>query len=146
MATKTGTRTAPAARSTSKSRTTKPKKTSKATTTRRAPRATAVKPKLVEVKEAVVSKPELRKKELIDLVVERSGAKKKDAKPAVEAMLAVLGEALADGRELNLRPFGKLKVTRQSEKSNGTIIVCRVRQPKDGTTEGSNPAPAGSDT
>jgi len=50
----------------------------------------------------VVSEPDLRKKALIDLVVARSGTKKKDAKPVVEAMLAVLGETIGAGRELNL--------------------------------------------
>jgi len=43
----------------------------------------------------VLAEPDLKKKELVDLVVERSGIKKKDAKPVVEAMLAVLGETIA---------------------------------------------------
>jgi len=76
----------------------------------------------------VVSEPDLRKKELIDLVVERSGIKKKDAKPVVEAMLAVLGETIGAGRELNLQPLGKLRINRSEERSNGRIIVCKLRQ------------------
>jgi nucleoid DNA-binding protein len=71
----------------------------------------------------------MRKKELIDLVVERSGIKKKDAKPTIEAVLAILGEAIASGRELNLQPFGKLRINRSEEKSNGRVIVCKLRQP-----------------
>lgn len=70
----------------------------------------------------------MRKKELIDLVVERSGIKKKDAKPVVEAMLAVLGEAIGGGRELNMQPLGKLRINRSIERSNGRIIVCKLRQ------------------
>ena len=70
----------------------------------------------------------MRKKELIDLVVERSGIKKKDAKPVVEAMLAVLGETIGDGRELNMQPLGKLRINRSVERSNGRIIVCKIRQ------------------
>jgi len=85
--------------------------------------------------EGGATQPALRKTELIDLVVERSGAKKKDVKTAIEATLAVLGEALAEERELNLRPFGKLKVTRRAEKPNGTVLVCRVRQPKPNAAE-----------
>ncbi|WP_082181981.1 HU family DNA-binding protein [Aestuariivita boseongensis] len=140
MTAKSGTRATTATRKTSKSTAAKSKakkpRTATSTATRRASGKTpAVTPKLVEVKEATVAKPALRKKELIELVVERSGAKKKDAKPAIEAALAVLGEALADGRELNLKPFGKLKIARQEEKSNGTVIVCRVRQPKDSPPE-----------
>lgn len=97
-------------------------------------------PTLVQVKEAVVGQPDLRKKELIDLAVERSGLKKKDVKPAVEAILSVLGEALADGRELNLRPMGKLKVQRQEEKANGTVMVCRIRQPRPVSVKGTGGA------
>lgn len=70
----------------------------------------------------------MRKKELIDLVVERSGIKKKDAKPVVEAMLAVLGETIGGGRELNLQPLGKLRINRSVERSNGRIIICKLRQ------------------
>jgi DNA-binding protein HU-alpha len=77
--------------------------------------------------------PDLRKKELIEMVVEQSGQKKKDAKPVVEAMLSVLGEALASGRELNLQPFGKLRINRSEERSNGRIIVCKLRQAKPGS-------------
>ena len=85
----------------------------------------------VEVEELpLVPHPDLKKKELVDLVVERSGVKKRDAKPAVEAALAVLGEALSEGRELNLVPFGKLKVTRMKRAGNGQIINARVRQPE----------------
>lgn len=72
---------------------------------------------------------DLRKKELIEMVVARSGAKKKDAKPVIEAMLAVLGETVASGRELNLQPFGKLKINRRETKANGRVVMCRLRQP-----------------
>ncbi|MFW2589484.1 HU family DNA-binding protein [Sagittula sp. SSi028] len=78
----------------------------------------------------VIPQPEMKKKELVDLAVERSGIKKRDAKPAIEAALAVLGEALAEGRELNLVPLGKLKVTRMKKGGNGQIINARVRQPE----------------
>ncbi|MEY8829067.1 HU family DNA-binding protein [Sedimentitalea sp. XS_ASV28] len=74
------------------------------------------------------SAEEMKKKELIDLAVARSGIKKKDAKPVVEAMLAILGEAIADGRELNLQPFGKLRVNRRIEKQNGSITICKLRR------------------
>ena len=89
------------------------------------PSSTAV---VVEGPQPVVSGPEMRKKELIDLVVERSGIKKKDAKPVVEATLAVLGEALADARELNLQPLGKVMVRREKEMPNGRVLVTKIRQ------------------
>lgn len=85
-------------------------------------------PTLVEGPQPVVSGPVMRKKELIDLVVERSGIKKKDAKPVVEATLAILGEALADTRELNLQPLGKVKVRREKQMPNGRVLVTKIRQ------------------
>lgn len=71
---------------------------------------------------------DLKKKELIDAVVARSGAKKKDAKPVVEAVLSILGECLADGRELNLQPLGKLRINRTEDHTGYRIIVCKLRQ------------------
>lgn len=70
----------------------------------------------------------LRKKELIERVVARSGVKKKDAKPTIEAMLAVLGEALGKGEELNLHPLGKVKVNRVIEKPNAVVLITKVRR------------------
>lgn len=102
--------------------------------------STAPEPKLVTVSTPVAAEADLKKKELIDLVVERSGIKKKDAKPVVEAMLAVLGETIAAGRELNLQPLGKLRINRAEEKSNGRIIVCKLRQSL--ANASTNPAPA----
>ena len=84
--------------------------------------------KLVGAKDLIVAEPDLKKKELIELVVERSMIKKKDAKPVIEAMLAVLGETIASGRELNLQPLGKLRINRSEDKSNGRVIVCKLRQ------------------
>lgn len=91
--------------------------------------AGAPEPVVVAAAEPVVSAPELGKRELIEQVVSRSGIKKRDAKPVVEAVLALLGEAVAEGRELNLKPFGKMRVNRSQERSNGKIYVCKLRQP-----------------
>lgn len=74
--------------------------------------------------------PVMKKQELIQKVVTRSGIKKKDAKPVVAAMLEVLGESLAEGRELNLQPMGKLKLNRTKETPKARIIVCKIRQSK----------------
>lgn len=87
-----------------------------------------VEPKLVTAATPVVAGPEMKKKDLIDKVVKRAGVKKKDAKTVVEAMLAVLGDALGEGRELVLQPLGRIKVTRVKETGNGRMMICRVRQ------------------
>lgn len=109
------------------------RKTAAKTSTRRTTAATkqeiAVTAPEVQVEELPVSDLEgLKKKELIDMVVARSGVKKRDAKPAIEAALAILGETLSEGRALNLPGFGKLKVTRMKKGDNGQIINARVRQ------------------
>lgn len=85
-------------------------------------------PKLVTSTMPVVTGPEMKKKDLVDKVVKRSGVKKKDAKLVVEAMLAVLGEALAEGRELNLQPMGRLKTNRIKATGNGRVLICKLRQ------------------
>ena len=84
--------------------------------------------------------PEMKKQELIEKVVDRSDIKKKDAKPVIEAMLEVLGEALADGRELNLQPLGKFKLNRIKDTPNARVIVAKIRQSKN--PGGANRGPA----
>ena len=125
MATSTTPRTSATAKTTTRRAAAAKPKTATATTKAA---TTAPLPKVVNVTGPVVSEPDLKKKELIDLVVERSGIKKKDAKPTIEAVLAILGETLADGRELNLQPLGKLRINRAEEKSNGRVIICKLRQ------------------
>lgn len=73
----------------------------------------------------------MRKPELIQAVMAQSGMKKKDVKPVVEAMLAVLGSALQDGRELNLQPMGKVKVNREKKLTEGKMLIVKIRQPRD---------------
>lgn len=101
--------------------------------------STAPLPKVVTVSGPLVGEADMKKKELIDLVVERSGIKKKDAKPTIEAVLAILGEAIANGRELNLQPFGKLRINRSEEKPNGRVTICKLRQSKSVNTPPKDP-------
>ena len=74
--------------------------------------------------------PELKKQELLDKVVTRTDVKKKLAKPVVEAVLEILGEALGEGRELNLQPLGKVKQNRTKETAGARIIIAKIRQSK----------------
>ena len=94
---------------------------------------------VVATPKTVVAGPVLKKKELVDRVVARSGGKKKDVKPAVEAVLAVLGEALAKGEAMNLQPLGKIMIKNQIEKSNGNVLNCRIRQARPKDTTSSDP-------
>jgi nucleoid DNA-binding protein len=93
-------------------------------------------PVVATAPEAEVKLPAMNKKELIDEAVLRSGIKKKDAKPVIEALLAILGETVASGRDLNLRPFGKLHLNRSVAKNNATVHMCRLRQPLEGGSAG----------
>ncbi|MFN3642416.1 MAG: HU family DNA-binding protein [Gemmobacter sp.] len=72
--------------------------------------------------------PMLKLPELLDRVVARSGAKKKDARAIVEATLAVLGEALSNGEGLNLPALGKAKVNRTKETPGGDTMVVKLRR------------------
>jgi len=117
-------------KTTTKTTTTKPKTTAK-TTVSKAPSTTTAAPVVVETPQPVVSGPMMRKKELVDAVVAKSGMKKKDVKPVVEAMLSVLGSALQDGRELNLQPLGKVKINREKKLPTGKMMIAKIRQSED---------------
>jgi len=43
-------------------------------------------------------------------------------------MLAVLGDALSEQREMDLPPLGKLKIQRGKELSDGRALVLKLRQ------------------
>lgn len=101
--------------------------------------AKTAEPEVVVTETPKVTGPELKKKELIETVVARSGVKKRDAKPVVEAMLAVLGETIADGREMNLAPMGKLKITRMKKTTKAHIITTRLRRTEAQTSDAPDP-------
>lgn len=108
-----------------------------------APAKAAEPPKATVVSETTptTTAPMLKKKELLNLVVERSGVRKKFAKPTVEAMMAILGEAIAEGRDLNLPPLGKIKQQRTKEAANVRVTVAKIRQGKnDGPAAGAGDA------
>lgn len=96
-----------------------------------APEPTAAAPKVAPVvvtSAAPTVMTEMRKEQLLDEVAKHSGAKRKDVKPIVEAALEVMGEALGDGQELNLKPLGKVKIARTKQVANGRVINLRLRQ------------------
>ena len=77
----------------------------------------------------------LKKKDFFDRATERSGVKKSDAKAAIDATLAVLTEALANGDEIILPPLGKLKVTREKAHPKGRILMLRLQLIPEGPGE-----------
>jgi len=73
----------------------------------------------------------LKKPALLDAVVERTNLKKRDVKPAVEAALAVIGDALREGTVVNLPPLGKLRVVKSKSLDGGAAVVTlKLRTPK----------------
>ena len=78
--------------------------------------------------EPTVQGPELKKKELIETAAQRRGIKKGDAKAAIEAALAIMGEAISKGEDLNLEPLGKLRIQREKDVPGGTVHTCRIRR------------------
>lgn len=89
----------------------------------------AAKAVVVEEVKPVVADAPIKKPELIDRVMAETGMKKKDVKPVVEAMLAVLGKALTNGEELTVPPLGKLMINRSKETANATIVNLKLRHP-----------------
>jgi hypothetical protein len=71
-------------------------------------------------------KVQLKKKDFLERVVERSGLRRSDAKTAMDATLALLGEALAAGEEVNLPPFGKARMTREKVTPRGHAYSLRL--------------------
>lgn len=76
----------------------------------------------------VAVRVQVKKKDFVERVVLRSGAKKPAARDLTEAVLAVLGEALAKGETLVLPPLGKISVARAVGKSGGEILHVKLRR------------------
>jgi len=83
----------------------------------------------------------IKKPEFLDRAVARTEVKKREAKPAIEAALAVLAEALVNGEELNLPPMGKLRVVKSKDVGEGAkVLTLKLRTMKDGAGLGANPS------
>lgn len=83
----------------------------------------------------------IKKPEFIDRAVDRTDVKRRDAKPAIEAALAVLAEALVKCEELNLPPMGKLRVVKMKDVGDGAkVLTLKLRTMKDGAGLGTSPS------
>ncbi|WP_165352787.1 HU family DNA-binding protein [Loktanella sp. IMCC34160] len=81
----------------------------------------------------------LGRKEFVAKVAAESGMKPKDARAAVDAVLAALASSLRAGEELNLPPLGKVKHVKAKDIGTARVATIRVRIPEQG------PKKAGSD-
>ncbi|NVO23550.1 HU family DNA-binding protein [Donghicola mangrovi] len=85
---------------------------------------------VVSTTEPNVAGPVMKKKDLIEAVGQKVDMKKPDVKNAVEAVLEVLGAAIANGQEVNLPPLGRLVAKRTKTGANATVMTLRLRQAK----------------
>lgn len=85
--------------------------------------AAPVKPEKAERKKAAAAVETIKLRNLVDTVAAATGAKKPDAKKAVEAVLSALGEGLAARSVFVVPPLGKLRVA----KSNGPVLTLKLR-------------------
>ena len=69
----------------------------------------------------------VKMKEFLAAVVEKTGAKKKDAKDVLDAALAEIATALVAGKSLSLPPLGNLRVAKTQEKGGATMMVLKLR-------------------
>ena len=69
---------------------------------------------------------QLRMRDILERVVDRSGMKKGEARTAIEATMAVIGEAIENGEDIDLPGFGKLKLQREKETQRGKAYVLRL--------------------
>lgn len=126
-------KTTPAKSTKATTATPRPTKAAAKTATKAKPPLAAVPDPVAVPTEPVTPMPDLaplalKKRELLRAVAERSGLRRRDAKQAVEAMLEVLGETLAEGREINLQPMGKLILKRSTERGPNRISILKLRQ------------------
>jgi nucleoid DNA-binding protein len=84
----------------------------------------------------------IKKPEFLDRAVERTDVKKREAKPAIEAALAVPAVSLINSEELNLPPMGKLRVVKSKDVGEGAkVLTLKLRTMKDGAGQGADPSP-----
>ena len=116
------------------------KLTPRKTATENKPTPEAKPATVVQPAKPVSAKTMLKKAELVDQVVEKTGVKKRDAKVSVEAALAILAQALADETDLNLPPLGKVRMVKSKDLTDGAkALTLKLRtmksKPTDGKTE-----------
>lgn len=66
-------------------------------------------------------------KDVLAAVVQKTGAKKQEAKPVIDAALAEIAAALAQGRSLSLPPLGNLRVAKMHDKGAAKMLVVKLR-------------------
>jgi DNA-binding protein HU-alpha len=66
-------------------------------------------------------------KDMLTAVVQKTGAKKKDAKDVVDAFLGEMAKAMGAGKSLALPPLGNIRVVKSQDKGNLSMLVLKLR-------------------
>lgn len=69
---------------------------------------------------------QLRLRDVVERVCDRSGMRKAEARAAIEATMSVIGDAIENGEDIDLPGFGKLKCQREKETGRGKAYVLRL--------------------
>ena len=102
-------------------------KPSPESTTASAPKV-AVVPKVdAEATDSAPKAETVKMKDLLTTVTTKTGAKKKDAKDVIDALLAEIAAALTAGKALSLPPLGNLRVAKTMDKGGSPMMVLRLR-------------------
>ena len=75
-----------------------------------------------------IDTPMLRARDLVARVAEATGAKVKDVRDTVEAILAEVGKALDQGQSLQVPPLGKLSVAPRKGADDTSPIKLKLRR------------------
>ena len=78
---------------------------------------------LAKTGDATTEAGPVKKPVFLDRVMQMTSVKKREAKPAIEAAMQVLADALEKGEELNLPPLGKLKVVKSKTTPGGAKVL-----------------------
>lgn len=68
------------------------------------------------------------KKHLIEKVALRSGLRKNEVRPVLDALLEEIGGNLEENAQMILQPLGKIVVKQAKETDGATVYTCRIRR------------------
>lgn len=78
--------------------------------------------------DATTGAGELKMRDLMVQVADRSGLRRSEVREALEMAMREIGDALADGRGVNLPGLGKVRIKQIRPKGSHRVIEARVRQ------------------
>ena len=70
----------------------------------------------------------VQKREFVDRVLARTGARRAEARHIIEATLAELGDVLESGQTLAVPPLGRARIALERDARGGQVITLRLRR------------------